>query len=68
LVDLPAGGLGLAVGVEHRSEDGRFVPDAFAQAGLSTGLPATTTQGAYSLDEFYAELEIPVLADLPFAK
>lgn len=68
LFALPAGDLGLAVGVEHRSEDGRFVPDAFAQAGLSTGLPATTTQGAYSLDEFYAELEIPVLADLPFAK
>lgn len=65
---LPAGDLGLAVGVEHREEDGRFVPDAFAQTGLSTGLPATTTQGAYSLDEVYAELEIPVLADLPFAK
>lgn len=68
LFALPAGDLGLAVGVEHRAEDGRFVPDAFAQTGLSTGLPATTTQGAYSLDEFYAELEIPVLADLPFAK
>ncbi|WP_460732482.1 TonB-dependent receptor plug domain-containing protein [Lysobacter tyrosinilyticus] len=68
LFALPAGDLGLAVGVEHRSEDGRFVPDAFAQAGLSTGLPATTTSGQYSLDEAYAELEIPVLADMPFAK
>ncbi|MFC5571527.1 TonB-dependent receptor plug domain-containing protein [Lysobacter yangpyeongensis] len=68
LFALPAGDLGLAVGYEHRSEDGRFVPDAFAQTGLSTGLPATTTAGAYSLDEYYAELEIPVLADMPFAK
>ncbi|MDR7100710.1 iron complex outermembrane receptor protein [Lysobacter niabensis] len=65
---LPAGDLGLAVGIEHRSEDGRFVPDAFRQAGTSTGLPATTTSGAYSLDEIYGELEIPVLADMPFAK
>ena len=65
---LPAGDLGLAVGIEHTSDSGRFVPDAFAQAGLSTGLPATTTKGGYTVDEVYAELEIPVLADLPFAK
>jgi iron complex outermembrane recepter protein len=68
LFTLPAGDLGLAVGIEHRRENGRFVPDAFAQAGLSTGLPATTTQGGYSLDEAYLELEIPVLADMAFAK
>jgi iron complex outermembrane recepter protein len=65
---LPAGDLGVAVGIEHREEKGRFVPDAFAQAGLSTGLPATTTAGSYSLDEAYLELQVPVLADLPFAK
>jgi len=68
LFTLPAGDLGFAVGVEHRAEDGRFVPDAFAQAGLSTGLPATTTEGKYSLNEIYGELAIPVLADLAFAK
>ncbi len=68
LFNLPAGELGFAVGVEHRKEDGRFVPDAFNQSGMSTGLPATTTQGGYSLDEVYLELNIPVLADAPFAK
>ena len=68
LFTLPAGDLGLAVGIEHRRENGRFVPDAFNQGGLSTGLPATTTQGGYSLDEAYLELEIPVLADMAFAK
>ena len=68
LFSLPAGEVGLAVGVEHRSEEGRFVPDAVNQAGQSTGLPATTTAGAYDLDEAYAELEIPILADLPFAQ
>jgi iron complex outermembrane receptor protein len=56
------------VGIEHRKEEGRFVPDAVNQNGQSTGLPATTTAGAYDLDEAYAELEIPVLADVPFAK
>jgi iron complex outermembrane receptor protein len=68
LFALPAGDLGLAFGVEHREEDGVFVPDPFNQAGLSTGLPATTTAGSYSLDEAYVELEIPVLADVAFAK
>ena len=68
LFTLPAGDLGFAVGVEHREETGRFVPDAFAQSGEYTGLPATTTEGSYDLDEVYLELNIPVLADLPFAK
>ncbi len=68
IVTLPAGDLGLAVGVEHREESGRFVPDAFNQAGASTGLAATTTEGEYELDEVYLELNIPLLSDLPFAK
>lgn len=68
IATLPAGELGMAFGVEHREEDGRFVPDAFAQTGLSTGLPGTTTAGSYSLDEAYLELEIPVLSDIPFAR
>ncbi|WP_133500335.1 TonB-dependent receptor plug domain-containing protein [Cognatilysobacter terrigena] len=68
LFTLPAGDVGVAFGVEHREEDGRFVPDAFAQAGQSTGLPATTTAGAYSLNEAYVEFEVPVLADVAFAK
>jgi len=68
LFNLPAGEVGLAVGVEHRKEQGRFVPDAFAQSGQSTGLGATTTEGSYSLDEAYMELNVPILADAPFAR
>lgn len=68
IVELPAGPLGLAVGVEHRKEKGTFVPDAFNQAGMNTGLPATTTAGQYSLNEAYAELNIPLLSDVPGAQ
>lgn len=68
LFDLPAGEVGVAVGYEHRREQGRFVPDAFKQSGESTGLAATTTEGSYSLDEFYAELNVPILKDLAFAR
>ena len=68
LFSLPAGDVGLAFGLEHRNESGRFVPDAVNQSGQSTGLPAKTTAGSYSLDEAYVELEIPLLSDVPFAK
>ncbi|MHA6206308.1 TonB-dependent receptor plug domain-containing protein [Dyella soli] len=68
LFTLPAGDLGVAAGVEHRQEDGRFVPDAFNQAGLSSGLAATTTKGKYSVDEAYLEFNVPILKDMTMAR
>src|SRR5690606_11847659 len=65
---LPAGDLGFAVGVEHRKESGSFSPDALAQTGDSTDLAAGPTGGSYSLDEIYAELQIPLLSDVAFAR
>lgn len=65
---LPAGDLGFAVGVENRKEEGGFVPDALAVTGGSTNLSSGPTSGGYTVDEIYAELEIPLLADLPFAQ
>ena len=68
LFDLPAGPMGLAVGFEHRKESGEFVPDALAVTGGSTNLSSGPTRGSYSVDEVYAEVEIPILSDLPFAR
>ena len=68
LFTLPAGDVGFAIGAEHRKEAGSFSPDALAQTGISTDLAAGPTSGGYSLDEVYAELQVPILADLPFAK
>ncbi|MBN6152117.1 TonB-dependent receptor [Xanthomonas sp. AmX2] len=68
LMALPAGDLAMAAGVEHRSEDARYDPDALLQSGLSTDLAGAPTKGGYSLDEVYLEFNVPVLADLPFAK
>ena len=65
---LPAGDLAFAVGLENRKEEGKFVPDALAVNGASTNLSAGPTGGGYSVDEIYAELQIPILADLPFAR
>ncbi len=68
IATLPAGDLGFAVGVEHRKEEGGFTPDAIAQSGDSTNLASGPTYGQYSLDEVYAELNIPILADVAFAQ
>jgi iron complex outermembrane receptor protein len=68
IVTLPAGDLAFAVGYEHRKEDGAFTPDALAVTGNSTNLAAGPTSGGYSLDEYYAELQVPIFADVTFAK
>lgn len=68
LATLPAGELTMAAGYEHRKEDARFEPDALKQSGLSTDLAGGVTAGGYSLDEFYLEFNLPILADKPFAK
>lgn len=68
IVDLPAGPLGFAVGIENRKESGEFVPDALAVTGGSTNLSSGPTGGAYTVDEIYAEIEVPILSDLPFAR
>ena len=67
LFDLPGGPLGLAVGVEYRKLKGRFDPDPIVAAGFSSDIPAQPTKGGYNVKEAYAELNAPLLADVPFA-
>jgi iron complex outermembrane recepter protein len=68
IVQLPAGPLGFAVGLEHRTEQGSFTPDAMAVTGNSTTLSAGPTEGKYSIDEAYAEVLVPILTDVAFAR
>jgi len=65
---LPAGDVGLALGVEHRNESGFDLPDAIIAVGETTGNSRLPTRGSYSLDEFYFESNIPLIVDAPFAK
>lgn len=67
LLELPGGTLGLAIGYEHRDYSGRFDPDPVVAAGLGSDIPALPTKGSYNVDELYAELNAPLLADQPFA-
>jgi iron complex outermembrane receptor protein len=65
---LPAGSLDVAAGFEHRKLTGSYTPDSVVTAGDSNGVPSGPTNGSYSVDEFYLELNVPLLADLAFAK
>ncbi|MEZ5486379.1 MAG: TonB-dependent receptor [Steroidobacteraceae bacterium] len=82
LFAMPAGPVGFAAGYEYRREKAVDRPDAFA-ATLSSVLPTiasgarqapTTAQsrepttGSYDLNELYAEVSVPLLADRPFAR
>ena len=66
LFDLPAGPLGIAVGFQYRKEELDDQPGAQSQATNSWGLSsAGRTKGEDTIKEIFAELEIPVLRDVP---
>jgi iron complex outermembrane receptor protein len=68
LYELPGGDLTFSTGVQHRSESGYDSPDAFAYAGYSTDGGVGPNSGAYDLNEAYAEINAPLLKDLPGVK
>jgi len=63
LFDLPGGPVGIAIGVAHRDQSGRFDPDPIVAAGLGSDIPALPTAGGYNVNEAYAELRLPLLRD-----
>ncbi|MEQ1512269.1 MAG: TonB-dependent receptor [Lysobacteraceae bacterium] len=68
IVDLPAGPLGFAVGLEHRRTGYVSSPDALVAGGGSSNNFSEPTEGNVNVDEIYAELNVPILADIPGAK
>jgi iron complex outermembrane receptor protein len=68
LFDMPAGPVGFAFGAEYRDYAGEFQPDAARIAGESQDSAAIATRGSYDVTEFYGEFNVPLLADMSFAK
>ncbi len=68
LLKLPYGPLGLAIGMEHRGEDGAYHPDPIVQSGASLANTEQPTGGGFNVTEAFGELSIPILKNLPFAK
>jgi iron complex outermembrane receptor protein len=68
IYELPGGNLTAAVGASHRTISGYDTPDVPSAQGLTTNLAGQPTSGSYDVNEAYAEVNIPLLKDLPFAQ
>ena len=68
LFSLAAGDIMGAMGVEHRSEAASYDPDLMVRNGQIAGTSGQPTRGDYSLNEAYLELQVPLLADMAFAR
>ena len=66
LFELPAGPVGIALGVEYRKESSFSDNDALTNQGLNAGNVLPDTSGGFNVKEAFAELKVPLLADTPF--
>ena len=64
LFELPAGMSGFATGWEKRWVSGSDQPDALIAAGITSGNSRQPTSGSYSVEEYFLELAIPLVADV----
>lgn len=62
------GNIGLAFGVEHRSEQGSYTPDPEVVAGNIVGLSSVATGGGFNATEIYAEAKLPLLHNVFMAR
>lgn len=68
ILELPAGPLAFAAGVQIRTNTFADTPDSTIAAGLSSSNFREPTKGAQKAEESYFELAIPVLNELPFVE
>lgn len=68
LIELPAGPLALATGLEWREERGADRPDAESRAGNTTGNARAATAGSFQAREVYLEFGVPLLAGRRWAE
>ena len=67
LMDLPAGSLQFAAGLEHREEEIKSMDDGLARQGALHLFRGQEPQDAeMSVKEAYLELVVPVIAEMPF--
>jgi iron complex outermembrane recepter protein len=67
LFELPAGPVGVAVGAEYRKERSVDNWDVLTNTGGNAGNLTPDTRGSFNVKETYVELNVPLLADRPFA-
>lgn len=66
--ELPGGPIGYAIGAEYRQENSDFVSDPLLQQGALADIAQIMPErGEFSVKEVFAELNVPLLADMPLA-
>jgi iron complex outermembrane receptor protein len=69
VVELPAGNLAVALLADHRRNSYSYRPDSqLAAQNIEAVIASQPTQGEISVDEFAAQIDVPLLADKPFLK
>ena len=68
LFELPAGPVGVAVGGEFRSDKVSGDTDPLSQANAFSNQNGSLISGKIDVREFYGEVNVPLLADQPFAR
>tara|TARA_B100001029_G_scaffold171223_1_gene167831 strand:- start:9989 stop:12940 length:2952 start_codon:yes stop_codon:yes gene_type:complete len=64
LFELPAGEVLAAVGIDKSDLSGNEKVDALTAAGGSSGNPRLSTDGSYDNQDIYAEISLPLIADV----
>lgn len=66
---MPGGGsIGIALGAEYRKERNGRTTDPLIKAGVTNQAASQDYSGGYHVTEFFGELSVPILTDMPFAK
>ena len=68
LFEFPGGPIGFALGAEYRKEMSEFTSDELQRQGALADLAAIQDEtGEFDVKEAFAELNVPLLRDVPFA-
>ncbi|PZQ24647.1 MAG: hypothetical protein DI569_00250 [Sphingopyxis macrogoltabida] len=66
---MPGGGaIGFALGGEYRKESNGRTTDPLVRDGLTNQAATQDYSGGYHVTEFFGELSVPLLTDMPFAR
>ncbi|MCE9521693.1 MAG: TonB-dependent receptor [Alphaproteobacteria bacterium] len=64
---LPGGGIGIVAGGEWRREESSNTPDPILLSGNTFGNALSPSAGSYEVRESFAEVNLPILKEVPFA-
>ncbi|MCK8047071.1 TonB-dependent receptor [Shewanella sp. 1CM18E] len=67
LFELQGGPVAMVVGFEFREETSTSKTDEFTKAGFLTSAATLDSYGEYDVSEYFIEVNLPILKELPFA-